>query len=535
MCKELCDKAKTKSHEATLECDRVHILLADLKGRSELQAKTALASERILREKIETFRAEMQSLRVSALEASAASAEEVSRGHEVRQGLIEDLTSSESRVKELEKENKELMEATLQQDVLLNQSVNDSIDLGHRVMENDVTLASINEKQKNEIYDLHESMEIEAEAIRSSVEDSERKLRESFVIETEEMRSRVDELERSNKLLELEKEEFLKDMKNTIESVGQMESRLSSLIDENAVLKAEIKSKEHSGGECVHQTNLFSDSSLEVITTLQSVSSRQLQQDQGGNMVALTNNASVKVSDPQDQASGPLVVGRLERLERFIGGLKTCQKGTTEVPSSPLPTAASPQVVFNIEALLACLLSIKQESEEMVVHTSTVATTSLLRQLRHRKSKKTTKNLSSAPSTPSAADRIDSESDSDGVNDSVYFGTPQQEQQQLDSGQESPRRLQYPGNVDFSNLSGSESDDEFHDEEFEEKKLLDRQESDKSQSSRHSEELFTQMDSSGDGFISLPEFIKAVRSHESVGKVFFSLCFVTVDFFIIRA
>jgi hypothetical protein len=54
---------------------------------------------------------------------------------------------------------------------------------------------------------------------------------------------------------------------------------------------------------------------------------------------------------------------------------------------------------------------------------------------------------------------------------------------------------------------------------------LERQGSERSLGSKHRQspaELFTQMDFSGDGFISLPEFIKAVRKYETVGKVVFT-------------
>jgi hypothetical protein len=504
----LRDTADAKSHEATLECERLHILLTDFKSRAELKEKTSLTTEKDLRDKIEVLRDDMQSLRVSAMEAAAATAEEVSRGHEVRQRLIGDLNQREARVAELENENRELMNATLQQDRLLNQSVNESIDLSHRVMENDITLASINERQKNEINEMNESMEIQAETIRSSVEDIERQIAEKFMNETEDLQSKLEELEKANKLLEFEKKEFLEDMQSTIETVGQMESRLTSLIEENSALKLEISKSDE---KLIDKKIVFPDNSLKHITNLESGIATGSQSER--DVMTSADKALVKISGALTRPRGkvgPPVVGRLERLEKFITTLQARQ----DTP----PENSDKQVVFNIEALLSCLLSIKQESEEMVVHTSTVATTSLLRQLRHRKSNSDKKSSASFVSTPPRADH-NKEGDVVNVSDLT-----QHQQHQLGSAKKSSTSRKFPGNVVLNNRSDSDSDeDDLFYEDFEVKKHLERHFSDKSltgaKQRQSPAELFTQMDSTGDGFISLPVFIKAVRKYEHIGKV----------------
>jgi regulator of replication initiation timing len=500
---DMCHQSDAKCHEATLECDRLHILLADFKNRAETQTKTAQNTEKELREKIEVLRVDMQSMRVSAMEAAAATTEEVTRGHEVRQGLIDDLSTTHARISELESENRDLMEGTLQQDRLLNASVNESIDLGHRVMENDINLASINERQKNEINELNESMELREGNIRSSVEDIERQVTEKYINEMVDLQSQIQELENNNKVLQSEKLEFLDDMQSTYETVGKMESRLNSLVEENSALKLEIR-KTHND---IDQNKVwFPNSSLKSITSLESKSPSD--NERQVDILASPDKALIKIAT-QTRTRGnenPPVAGRLERLEMFIETLQARQ----EAP----PTTADKQVVFNIEALLGCLNSIKQESEEMVVHTSTKATTSLLRQLRHRKSMSDKKSASVVTSPHHV------------VQMSETATSPQQRQTKS-------KRKEYPGNVilntsccsDDSDTDEDEFGDDFFDENFDTKRHLERQGSERSLGSKHRQspaELFTQMDFSGDGFISLPEFIKAVRKYETVGKVVFT-------------
>lgn len=488
---DMCHQAEAKSHESALECDRLHVLLADFKNRSEIQSKTAAITEKDLREKIETLHVDLQSLRVCALEAAAATAEEVSRGHEVRQALIDDLTKKNALLADLEMENRELMEGTIEQDRMLNASVNDSIDLGHRVMENDITLASINDRQRHEINELNASMEGN---IRSSADDIEREITDKFMSEADALHAKLQELERANTLLEFEKQEFLEDMKNTYETVGQMEARLGSLIEENASLKQKIGTIQQ---EAAEKKSVFPNSSLESITSLEAGS--ESQSDPHHNLLTSPNKALMKITN-QSRPRGntnPPVAGRLERLEKFI-----------ETLQARVEHAAQPdkQVVFNIEALLACLHSIKQESEEMVVHTSTVATTSLLRQLRHRKtSSEKNKSSPAAVSSPLGAKREHNPS-LDNEGDDKYS------QQR----QETSRKTEYPGNVVLNMSCNSDSDESECDEVFEEKKPPARKNLERQNSAA---ELFTQMNSSGDGFVTLPEFIKAVRKFEIIGKV----------------
>ena len=465
------DIADTKCHEACLESDRLRILLSDLQNRFDLQFKTAQNTENDLREKIETLRNDMQSQRVAAMEASAAAAEEVSRGHEVRQRLIDDLAKSNARVKELETENKDLLEATLQQDKLLHCSMNESIELGHQVMENDIALASINEKQQDEIRRLNNSIDIQAESIRSSSEEIERRVAEKFIEEAEDLQARNQELERSNKLLEFEKAEYLKDMTSTMDSIQEMESRLSNLIKENATLKSEIKSKQRDFDTINEQSIVISDSSLKSIVNFEAKVSRGNQE--ATDVLGSPDIALLKISDhsrPREKTS-VRSVGRLESLEKFIETLHGRQDSSGDLSSK--------KVVFNIDSLIRCLMAIKQESEEMSVHATTVATTSLLRQMRNRKG---SKSASVKSSTDSAKEIIDV-----------------------------PKVRHFPGNVTMSVNSDSDSD---------EVGSPSNTKLNKSTSFR----MFSKMDSNDDGFISLSEFVKAVRKYKSIGKVFRIIC-----------
>ena len=519
---ELRDQADAKSHVANLECDRLHILLTDFKARAELQANTASTIEKELRDKIETLHEDVQALRVAALTASAATTEEVTRGHELRQNLINDLATKDARVAELEHENRDLMEGTIQQDRLLNAAVNDSIDLGHRVLEGDISLASIHEKQKHE---MNKSMEVQADNILSSAEDVERKVTEKFFNDTEDLQFKLQELDKANKLLEFEKTEFLEDMKSTIETVGHMESRLNTLIDENIALRAEISAAKQRKDPLIQSTEMepeksdvslvFPESSLQNIASLVPRASHASPVATGE--LTSPDKTLLKISShtrPRGQGFTPPVVGRLERLETFIDTLQIRQ----ETP----PATPNKQVIFNIEALLRCLLSIKQESEEMVVHTSTVATTSLLRQLRHRKSHLDKRSSSSAVTSPPGghAPRTPDTRLSPAVG---LSGVSQHQPPLPTSGSSSPRFQQYPGEVELhAPQSDSDADSDYDvyvDEEdifaetVKNKKSLERQ------GSERSFNMFHRMDSSGDGFISLPEFIKAVRKYSTIGKV----------------
>ena len=349
----LCDQAEAQHHDATLECERLNGLLADYKERLDRQSKTAAATEGELREKIETMRQDMQSLRVSAMDANSTSVEEMRRGHEIRQSLIDDLTKCNARVAELEKENKELWQQTLQQDTFLNTSIEDSVDLGRKVMDCDATLAHFEESKKNE---WREEMTAHSEAV-SSVSKSHEKtiIIERYAKENKVLQAEVKELVLVKNSLEREKSDFHNDMKRTYDEIASMESRLKVLVEENGKLKQQNSAPDTS-------FRSFSSSDLQSIISLEPLKNKDIDE----------SNSSRRLRSD----SGLHATGKLERLEQLIYTIKNTQTNS----SKPFE-----RVMFPIQALLGCLASIQEESEEMVAYTSTVATASLLRQMRHRK------------------------------------------------------------------------------------------------------------------------------------------------------
>ena len=328
------------------------------------------------------------------------------------------------------------------------------------------------------------------------------------------------------------------DMESTFTKIGQMESRLTALAEENMELRNKLK-ESHSSPRYVSDVDNGDDDVVKSPAILSSTSSplkgSTMVQSPGpvspsphtahksrvGRIELPTADASVRQQELTIPETIPVELAghsysptdlsecRLRTLQELATSIKRAQSDhgrRSDNLGGDHPTGTGGTVTFDADLLLSCLAHIQQESEELAVLSSTAATTALLRQVKHR-------NIH----------RVDQAESVDGVQD-VLLREARGRSDRLNSSTPAPRAHDREAPVlyvDTDTLKGGS--DAMSD-------LAPSPEATQVRCHRISAELFKLIDTNSDGRISLVEFIRALRSQRRVADVSATTLHVSIFF-----
>jgi Ca2+-binding EF-hand superfamily protein len=336
--------------------------IVNLKEQVKYHEKTLDKTASQYNERLHKLEEELRIYRLMASEALLKASNHTNTTQQLRATISSDLKYQLSRNEELETENSTLIKERMEQDNLLKNSIQSSLELTQQLSEQEKE----NWKTLKDYYFLvnndgfkKESEEFYGVRLQEEVNEIEQK----YVSETLALQQELDRLR--GELLEhqREREDFFKDMETTVQKIGEMKGRLEFLSNENNSLKLQLEELEKQGHAAADQET----------TTLEPF--RTPSPDQ-------KRSRSVRSSPHHDVPSVDLqnLVSQLQEIQfsppesdpQRLGTLRTLIESVKQVD----PRA---QLRVGQQDLVQLLSTIQDEAEQLAVYSSTVATTAFLR------------------------------------------------------------------------------------------------------------------------------------------------------------